>query len=314
MRRKRLIYIIVLLGAIIINFSLYDESGAQELQAHVTIASGKIRGVDPSVFKNMQKAVETFLNTRQWTDKTYTPNERIDCNFMLDLQSSSGQNIYSGTLTVQSVRPVYNASYTTPLLNFRDKDFSFKYDPFEQLIFNESRISGNDALASNLTAILAYYAYVIIGLDQDTFIDDGGITLFKKAQNVVNNAPSNSSSISGWKAFEGTRNRYWLVENMLNTRYRNFHEVMYKYHRQGLDLMYGNMNKGRDAIMACLNMLNSLYADNPSTMILQLFFETKSDELAGIFSKAPGQQKMQALNILQKLDPQNGSKYREAIQ
>lgn len=311
---RRLCYIFTLFAATIVNSFLPGQTIAQELQAHVTIASGKIRGVDPSVFKNLQKAVETFLNTRQWTDKSYASNERIDCNFMFDLQASPSQNTYSGTLTVQSVRPVYNSSYTTTLLNFRDKDFSFKFDPFEQLVFNETRISGNDALVSNLTAILAYYAYVIIGLDQDSFVNGGGIPLFKKAQNIVNNAPSNSSVISGWKAFEGTRNRYWLVENMLNTRYKSFHEVLYKYHRQGLDLMYNNMDKGRDAVMDCLNLLNSLYVDNPSIVILQLFFEAKSDELAGIFSKAPGPQKMQALNILQKIDPQNGSKYREAIQ
>lgn len=286
---------------------------AQELQAHVTVASGKIRGVDPSVFKQLQKAVENFLNTTRWTDKSYAPNERIRCNFLLDLQSSPADNVFSGSLTVQSTRPVYDASYHTTLLNFKDKDFTFKYQPFEQLIFNASRISGNDALESNLTAMLAYYAYVIIGLDEDSFADNGGMPTFKQAQHVVNNAPSNSNNISGWKAFEGTRNRYWLVENLLNTRYKSFNDVLYKYHRQGLDLMYDNMNKGRDAILDCLNLLNSIYAENPSTMILPLFFDAKSNELAGIFSKAPGQQKVQALNILQKLDPQHGPDYRENL-
>lgn len=293
--------------------SIPAQLSAQELQAHVTVASGKIRGVDPSVFKNLQKAVEDLLNTTKWTDKTYAPNERIVCNFLLDLQTSPSNNIYSGSLTVQSMRPVYNSSYNSTILNYRDKDFTFKFEPFEQLVFNASRISGNDALEANLTAILAYYAYIIIGYDQDTFLDAGGIPVFKQAQNVVNNAPSNSSNISGWKAFEGTRNRYWLAENLLNTRYKSFHDVLYKYHRQGLDLMYDNVNKGCESVLDCLNLLNSIYTDNPNTMILPVFFDAKADELAGIFSQAPGQIKMQALNILQKLDAQHGPKYREGL-
>lgn len=284
---------------------------AQELEAHVTVASGKIRGVDATVFKNLQKAVENFLNTTRWTDQSYGPRERIVCNFLLDLQASPSDNVYTGSLTVQSMRPVYNASYSSTVFNYKDKDFSFKYEPFEQLVFNESRISGNDALEANLTATLAYYAYVVIGLDQDTFSKGGGITSFKRAQNIVSNSPSNSSNISGWKAFEGTRNRYWLVENLLNTRYKSFHDVLYKYHRQGLDLMYDNVNKGCEAVLDCLNQLNSIYADNPTTMILPVFFDAKSDELAGIFSGASGPLKMQALNMLQKLDPQHGAKYRE---
>jgi hypothetical protein len=293
--------------------SLPRVNSAQELHAHVTVIADKIRGVDPSVFENLQKAIQDFLNTRQWSDRSYTPQERIDCNFLLDLQAQPGQDMYLGLLTVQSMRPVYNSTYNSNLLNFKDKDVAFKYSPFQQLVYNDTRISGNDPMESNLTAILAYYAYIIIGLDQDSFAPDGGDALFKKAQNVVNNAPANSRYISGWKAFEGTRNRYWLTENLLNNRYKNFHEVLYRYHRQGLDLMYDHIDKGRETIVSCLNLLNAMYADNPNTMILQLFFEAKSDELEGIFSKAPTQQKVEALNLLQKLDPQHGVKYREDL-
>lgn len=307
---KRYGYFFLLFGLAVI-FS--PRLSAQELQVHVTVASGKIRGVDPTTFTSLQKSVENFLNTTKWTDVAYAPNERIVCNLLIDLQSSPADNVYTGSITVQSMRPVYNSSYNSTVFNFKDKDISFKYQPFEQLVFNESRISGNDALESNLTAILAYYAYVIIGLDQDTFVPSGGIPMFKKAQNVVSNAPSNSSGISGWRAFEGTRNRYWLVENLLNTRYKSFHEVLYKYHRQGLDLMYNNTSKGCDAVMDCLNLLNSIYTDNPTTMILPVFFDAKADELGGIFSQAPGQLKVQALNVLQKLDPQHGPQYKEAM-
>jgi hypothetical protein len=288
-------------------------TGAQELHARVTVMADRIRGVDPSVFRQLQKSVEDFLNTRQWSDKSYAPGERIDCNFLLDLQNKVGDDVFVGMLTVQSTRPVYNASYQSTLLNFKDKDVAFRYDAFQPLEFSDTRVSGNDPLASNLTAILAYYAYIIVGLDQDSFAPDGGNALFKKAQNVVNNAPTNSQSVSGWKAFEGPRNRYWLVENLLNARYNKFHQVLYQYHRDGLDEMYDHMNDGREAVVSCLNELNALYADNPTTVILQSFFEAKSDELAGIFSQAPSQQKMAALNLLQKLDPEHGTKYREDL-
>jgi len=288
-------------------------AGAQELNARVTVLADKIRGVDPSVFRNLQKSVQDFLNTRQWSANVYTPSERIDCNFLLDLQTRVNEDIFIGTLTVQSSRPVYNASYHTNLLNFKDKDLAFKYDAFQSMDYSDTRVSGNDQMVSNLTAILAYYSYLIVGLDQDSFSPDGGLGSFKKAQNVVNNAPSNSSSISGWKAFEGTRNRYWLVENLLNTRYKSFHDVLYSYHRKGLDEMYDHAQDGRAAIVECLNKLNALFTDNPTTVILQLFFDAKSTELAGIFSKAPTSQKLQALNLLQKLDPTHGAVYRKNL-
>jgi hypothetical protein len=286
---------------------------AQELNARVTVLSSKIRGVDASVFKSLQKEVQDFLNTRQWTDKSYDPSERIDCNVLLDLQRRVSDDVFSGTLTVQSTRPVYNSSYSTTLLNFKDKDLAFKYDAFQPLEYSDTRVAGNDPLVANLTAILAFYAYVVIGLDQDSFSPSGGLASFKKAQNVVTNAPSNSSAISGWKAFEGTRNRYWMAENLLNTRYKSFHDILYEYHLKGLDQMYDHAREGRQSILECLNKLNALYADNPTTMILPMFFDAKSQELAGVFSKAPGEERTQALNLLQKLDPGHGAVYRENL-
>lgn len=288
-------------------------SRGQELNAHVTVLSNKIRGVDPSVFRGLEKAVQDFLNNRQWTGQAYAPSERIECNVLLDLQTRVNDDIYVGALTVQSSRPVYDASYTTNLLNFKDKDLSFKYDPFQPLDYSDTRVSGNDAMVSNLTATLAFYAYIMIGLDQDSFAPNGGLGTFKKAQNVMTNAPSNSANISGWKAFESTRNRYWLIENLLNTRYKSIHDVLYEYHLKGLDVMYQDPVAGRKAIMDGLHKLNALYTDNPTIMILQVFFDAKSTELAGIFSKAPGPEKLEALNLLQKLDPGHSTVYRENL-
>lgn len=304
---KKLLFLLLL-----VSIFLSQPAAAQELNARVIVTAQKIRGVDQSVFTKMQKAIEQFLNSRQWTDKHYAAGERIDCRFLLDLQQNIDNDVYAGSITVQSIRPVYNSSYTTTLLNYKDQDVAFRYQPFQPLVFNYNRISGNDPLVSNLTAILAYYAYTIIGLDNDSFVMNGGHAAFQKAQYIVSNAPQ-GKYISGWKAFDGTRNRYWLAENLLNVRYKRFHQVMYQYHRQGLDRMYDHINEGRKAIADCLNLLNAMNADNPNSMILQLFFVSKSDELAGIFSEAPVQEKLQAVNLLQKLDPVNGAKYKEDL-
>lgn len=304
-----LIWILAVSGAMLVAPAVR----AQELNARVTVLADKIRGVDASVFRNLQKSVQDFLNTRRWSGNAYAPAERIDCNFLLDLQTRVNEDVYTGTLTVQSSRPVYNASYNTNLINFKDKDFTFKYDAFQPLNYSDTRVGGSDPMVANLTAILAYYSYIILGLDEDSFSPGGGLGSFKKAQNVVTSAPANSSAISGWKAFDGTRNRYWLVENLLNTRYKSFLDVLYEYHRKGLDEMYEHPQDGRKAVMDCLNKLNALYADNPSTMILPVFFDAKSQELAGIFSKAPTAEKLEALNLLQKLDPGHGVMYRKNL-
>lgn len=284
---------------------------AQELQANVTVVADRIRGVDPSVFRDLQRQVQELLNTRSWSGKHYAPDARIACNFLINLQNSADNDVFSGTLTVQAVRPVYNSSYVSPLLNYQDRDLSFRFKQYQPLVFNETRVSGNDALESNLTAVLAYYAYIIIGLDQDSFADHGGDAMFRKAQNIVNNAPENSKSISGWKAFDGTRNRYWLTENLLNPRYDHYHQVLYQYHRQGLDAMYGDMAAGRKAVVQCLNTLNAIHAENPSNMILPLFFVAKAEELTGIFSQAPTAEKTGAIALLQKMDPAHGNRYQE---
>lgn len=291
--------------------SMLSPAYSQELHATVTIQADQIKTTDPKVFQTLRTAVEEFLNNRSWTGRSYAPNERIDCNFQLNLQQESPSNVYKGTLTVQSSRPVYNATYTSSMLNYLDKNVSFKYVEFQPLNFNENRISGNDPLESNLTALLAYYAYVIIGIDEDSFAKDGGSDAFKKAQNIVSNAPDDSRNISGWKAFEGTRNRYWITDNLLNARLSRFHTVLYDYHRMGLDKMYDKMNDGRSAILNALATLNAINAENPNTMILQLFFTAKSDELTGVFSQAPVQDKLKAAELLSQLDPSNSSAYQQ---
>lgn len=290
-----------------------QRGSSQELHATVTVISSRVRTTDPKVFQTLQSAIAEFLNTRKWTDDDFGQTERIECNFVLNVSGEPSTSQYSASLTVQSVRPVYNSGYSSNMLNYMDNDISFKYIQYQALDFSDSRVSGDDPDVSNLTAILAYYAYLIIGLDYDSYSPRGGETYFKKAQNIVNNAPEDSKNINGWKPFESNLNRYWLVDNLLNSRLSRFHDVLYQYNRMGLDKMYSDMNAGRASIIDCLNILSAINSDNPTTMILQVFFTTKSDELTNIFSQGPIQDRERAVQLLTQLDPSNASKYQEDI-
>ncbi len=286
---------------------------AQELKATVTVISSQVgNSVNPGVFRTLQTALNNFMNNRKWTSDNFLTNEKIECNFLLNLEPTADVNVYSASLTVQAARPVYNTSYLSPIINFRDENITFKYAEFQQLDFNENRVSGSDASASNLTAVFAYYAYMVLGFDYDSFSIHGGDTYFQKAQNIVNNAPD-GRGISGWKAFDGVRNRYWLVENMLNSRYTIMHDVYYNYYRLGMDKLYEDENQARAEVLNVLNLLNSFNTDNPNKMINQFFFQGKSTELIKLFSKAPQQDKVRASELLQKMDITNANKYKDEL-
>ena len=291
----------------------FHPGGAQELRARVSVLSNRVgTNVDKKVFQTFQTALNNFINNRKWTTDNFTPQEKIDCSFLLNLESTGDVNVYKASLTVQSARPVYNSSYLSPVVNYQDDNITFKYLEFQPLEFNENRVSGSDALASNLTAVIAYYIDIIIGLDYDSFSPRGGDIYFQKAQNIVNNSPE-ARGISGWKPFDGTRNRYWLAENLLNSRYTIMHDVYYNYYRQGMDKLYENEAAARSQLLNVLNMLNTFNTDNPNTMILQFFFQGKTQELIKIFSKASPPDKARALEFLKKLDITNLSKYSEGL-
>lgn len=288
-------------------------SSAQELKGNITVVSNQVgNNVSQNVFRTLQTALNNFINTRKWTPDNFQPNERIECSFFLNLQPTGDLNVYNASLTIQAARPVYNTSYLSPIINFKDENITFKYVEFQQLEFNENRVSGSDALVSNLTAIMAYYAYMILGFDYDSFSLRGGDPYFQKAQNIINNAPD-GRNISGWKAFDGVRNRYWLTENMLNSRYTIMHDVYYNYYRMGMDKLYEDENAARVEVMNVLNLLNNFNTDNPNKMINQFFFQGKSTELIKIFSKAPQQDKARASELLQKMDITNAPKYKDEL-
>jgi hypothetical protein len=284
---------------------------SQEIQSRITVVSNKISTVtDKKVFQTLQTALTNFVNNRKWTNDAFQASEKINCNFLITLEKDDGDHVYEASLTVQAARPVYNATYESPLVNFQDDKFSFRYQEFQPIEFNENRIQGSDPVAANLTAVLAYYVYIILGMDYDSYSLRGGDPYFQKAWNIVNNAPE-SGAIKGWKQFDGSRNRYFLAENINNSRYALVHDAIYAYYRNGLDAFYENEDGGRSGILNCLNFLNTLNTESPNSMVLQFFFQGKSNEIIKIFSKATADVKKRASDILIKLDITNASAYKD---
>jgi len=286
---------------------------AQELRARVSVVSNRVNNtVDKQTFTNLQTALNDFVNTRKWSNDVFKTNEKIDCSFLLNLESTGESNVYKGSLTIQSGRPVFNTSYISPVINYQDNDVTFKYIDFQQLEFNDNRVSGTDPQVSNLTAVFAYWINIILGLDYDSFSLRGGNAFFQKAQNIVNNAPE-GRNISGWKPFDGTRNRYWLTENLLNSKYTIMHDAIYDYYRLGMDKLYEQEATARGNILNVLNMLNTFNVQNSNTMILQFFMQAKTQELVQVFSKANPTDKAKALDLLKKLDISSASQYEEQL-
>jgi hypothetical protein len=285
----------------------------QELQARVTVNASRVpTTVDKKVFTTLQNQLTNFLNNRKWTSDVYQPQEKIECSFLLNIERVVETNVYKAAMTIQAARPVYNSSYNTALINFQDADVTFRYIEYQPIEFNENRIQGTDPLAGNLTATFAYYVYTILGLDYSSFGPKGGDPFFQKAQNIVNNAPE-GREISGWKPFDGLRNRYWLNENLMNSRYNLVHDVIYNYYRQGMDNMYSNEANAREQILQALTQLQAVNQENPNSMVVQFFMQGKSQELIKIFKKAPGQDKVLAVELLQKLDVPNAASYKQEI-
>ncbi len=294
---KRIFIILVLSLGLIVTLS------AQELRCNVTVSARGIQGANQNLFRTMQSDLYDFMNNRKWTDNVFDYDEKIRCNILIRLDEQISADEFKGSIQVQLTRPVFNSSYTSTVLNIKDNDFHCKYVEFQPLEFNET--SNRD----NLTNIMAYYAYVILGFDYDTFSPEGGTPFFEKAQSIVNN--SQNAREKGWKAFESERNRYWLIENIMNKSYSSFRSAMYTYHRQGLDIMSDKVEEGRASIAESLRDIQKVFRRRPSTYILQMFFDAKADELVNIFSKSFPDERNRVLAILNEVDPSNGNKYKK---
>lgn len=286
---------------------------AQELIAKVTVIASRISStVDKRTFTTLQTQLNNLLNNRKWTDQNFKPNERIQCNFILNLDKQVETNVYGGSLTIQAARPVFNSTYNSPLVNWQDNDVVFKYIEYQPVEFNENRIGGTDGVASNLTAILAYYVYIILGMDFDSFSPAAGEPYFKKALFIVNNAPQ-ARNLNGWTQFDGLRNRWWLTENLLNTRNTLIHDAIYQYYRNSLDRFYEDEQSARNQMLNTLNTLFTFNNSFPNTMVMQFFMQSKSDELIEVFRKATPDQKSRVVEMLSKIDLTNATKYREQL-
>lgn len=291
----RKLFILILL------INLFNTAVSQELNCQVQIVSDQIAGTDKRVFDAMKTAIYEFMNNRKWTNETFKPEERIDCSILINMTEKIGSDEFKGTLQIQSRRPIFKTSYNSVLLNYNDNDVTFKFQDNQPLEFVENTYT------SNLASILGYYAYLVIGLDYDSYSLNGGTPYLQKCLAVVNNAQN--SGYAGWKAFDSDKNRYWIINNMLDASFVSLRECMYNYHRKGLDVMADNKEAGRAVILESLVNLKKVHQIKPLSFSLQVFFISKADEIVNIFSGAFSDEKSKIVNLLNEIDPTNSNKY-----
>jgi len=281
---------------------------AQEFDCQISVSAPKMEGTDKQILETLQSALYEFMNNRKWSTYTFQMEERIECSILLTVNERLGSDEYKGTLNIVLRRPVLNTAYNTILLNHIDKDFQFRYSEFQPLDYSDGQFS------SNLTSVFAFYSYMILGFYFDSFSPSGGTPYFEKAQSVVNSAQN--AQESGWKAYESQRNRFWMVENIINPANSQLRDFLYKFNRQGLDVMYDKLEQGRTAITESLDYLQKTYTEKPNLFMLQLILDTKRDELVNIYSdqRVPPTEKTNVVNLLKEIDPANGSKYQAILE
>jgi len=285
---------------------MVSQGKAQELRCNISVTSQKIQSTNRELFSNMQRDMYEFLNNRRWSGHVFTYDERIECNLQLVLNDQVGSDQFRGTLQVRVSRPVYNSSYNTVLLNFKDNDIDFTYREFEPLVYNES---GQN---SNLVNLLAFYANIILGLDYDSFSLMGGNEFFDRAENIV--AQCQNSREAGWKSFESRRNRYWLINNLQDRSYAPIRECIYRYHRLGLDVMPDNVTDGRLAMAEALELIRKAHRSKPNSYLVQVFFDAKAEEIVNVYKPAFADERKRVYNIVSEINPANNSKYSALIQ
>lgn len=276
-------------------------SNAQELLCNVRVNSSQIQTSDRKIFQSLQTDIYEFVNNKNWTKTNIQNEERIECNFVINVSKKISSDEYEASIQIQSTRPVYGTSFKTPLFNYLDNNFRFKYLEYQSLEFSES------THISNLTSVLAFYVNIILGLDFASFSEYGGNEYFSIAQRIVNNAQNTPEA--GWKAFESDKNRYWLVNDLLDPRYEDFHTSIYSYHRLGLDLLAEEPDDARFEITESIEALKSIYRNNSSAFILKIFFDAKADEIVNIYSEAFPNEKARIVKTLLEIDPSNSTKY-----
>ena len=268
---------------------------AQELNCRVFVNAEQVQTTERSVFKEMEVAFAEFMNNRKWTNDDFEQEELINCNIIINISDMPSIGRFEASVQILASRPVFNSDYESVTLNFADRDWLFEYVAAQPLEFNENIFN------NNITSLLAYYAYVIIGIDYDTFSELGGQPYYERAWQIVNNAQQ--SGYGGWTQFNSIRNRYWMAENLLSSQLEPIRKAYYQYHRLGIDLMQEDQDEARATILKSLNLVQQANAARPRSILTISFMDTKSDELAQIFSEGPIATRRSAYNLLVKIDP-----------
>lgn len=279
--------------------------GAQELKCNISINSEQVQGSNKAVFTTLQQSMEEFVNTQRWTNMTFQEKERIECSMMIVVKSVQ-DNMFVCEFTCQSRRPVFGTTYTTPTLNIKDENFTFTYQEYDRMEFQ------HNTFTSNLTAMVAYYCYLIIGHDMDSFAKLGGTPYFQVCEDIVTSAQSASldnAEMVGWKAFESNRNRYALTNNLMDEAFKKYRAYYYDYHRHGLDEMVNNVANGRARIAKDIKVLKEAYNARPATYLVGTFLDAKSDELVNIFKSGTADEKKRVYELLMDIDPTRQDTY-----
>ena len=281
--------------------TICSKAFAQELNCNLVVNAQRTGNENVQVFKTLEKQLNEFVNNTSWTDKSFKPQERINCSMVITIQNYNS-DAFQATLQVQSSRPVYNSAYSTPVYSFNDRDFNFQYLEFQNLIFNPTQYE------SNLVSVLTFHIYMILGMDADTFQLHGGDPYFKQAQTILNY--SQQENFKGWKLEDGNQTRFVLIDNILSPTFEEFRSTMYKYHLKGLDEMSGNPKKGKDQISEAIQELNAMNQRRPNSFLMRVFFDAKAQEIEEIFSGGPSVDIADLVSILTKIAPTHAAKWR----
>lgn len=276
-------------------------SFSQELNCSVVVNAQQTGNENLTIFKTLEKQLTEFVNNTKWTNRTFAPQERINCSMVISISDYSGE-AFQGTIQVQSSRPVFGSSYSTPLYNINDKDFTFRYLEFQNLTFNPTQFE------SNLVSTIAFHIYMVLALDADSFSKNGGDVYLKQAQTIANY--SQQENYKGWKLEDGLQSRFALIDNILSPTFKEYRNVMYSYHREGLDVMSDNAKEGKENIASALQQFEAMNSRRPNSFLLRTFFDAKSDEIEQIFSDGPSVDIARVKETLQKVAPTYASKWR----
>ncbi|MGC1204901.1 MAG: DUF4835 family protein [Flavobacteriaceae bacterium] len=285
---------------IVLLFLIGFSGVSQELNCTVVVNAQQTGNENFPIFKTLEKQLNEFINNTKWTNKNFAPQERIDCSMFINISNYSGES-FQASLQVQSSRPVYGSSFTTPIYNFNDSDFNFRYLEFQNLIYNPTQFE------SNLISVLAFHIQIILGLDADSFAPNGGAEYYKQAQIITNY--SQQGNFSGWKLEDGLQSRFALIDNILSPTFKEYRDVVYSYHKEGLDVMSENVKLGKEQIAASLKDFQTMNSRRPNSFLLRTFFDAKAEEIEQIFSDGPNVNIASVKETLQKVAPMHSSKW-----